>query len=634
MRWTSLVGAIALVSSLGCSPPGSSQSDGGLTEACFAPVAIPRGPLTGARYAPAVVDALASQTRAGALVDWTLGAPPGSQAHFDSPNAMIATFVPDVLGQYVATLVVSDQCGESEPAQLSILVANRPPVAQIVQPPAAHRNQAITLDSSGSVDPDGTAITYQWSVVRAPAGATATVTGSQTASATFTADTIGDYTVSLQVTDDAQATASAQATIQLRNAAPVVDAGPALAVNLPHAVTLHGSASDDDDDPIQLFWSISAAPQGSTARLSDPASATPTFQPDVEGLYRFTLTGTDATATSTPSETTVVASRHVDLLAHDVIDAEYDTALDRIVMVSSAPASLEIYDPQTANEVTVPLALRPTSVSIAPDGLTAVVGHSAYLTEVDLTQGQTIRSPVPVQADVGDVVWDGTRAYVFPSREQWVRLHTVVMATGEETTSSAQIYAGTLARLAPGGGAIYGAETNSSPASTYKYSLDGGTAQQAYESQYFYAHPMCGPLWFTEDGGMLITACGGVYRVNPSATKNTDDILYAGTLEGVGSTYYSATVRWASHSAVRNEVAMIPINTSLTDTADQKLDLLSGDYFALTSSIALPQIAVSGQGFAGHGRYVFHRSDGNARYVIVATDGGTSLPSQYGVVTY
>lgn len=71
-------------------------------------------------------------------------------------------------------------------------------------------------------------------------------------------------------------------------------------------VTLDGGGSTDPQGlPLTYAWQITYAPSGSRVELSDPASATPTFTPDVEGIYIFSLTVNDGEASSDPATTTV-----------------------------------------------------------------------------------------------------------------------------------------------------------------------------------------------------------------------------------------------------------------------------------------------------------------------------------------
>lgn len=60
--------------------------------------------------------------------------------------------------------------------------------------------------------------------------------------------------------------------------------------------------------PYAYAWSVASAPAGSTASFSDPAIASPTFTPDLEGAYTLSFAVTDATPTTVTATTTLVAA--------------------------------------------------------------------------------------------------------------------------------------------------------------------------------------------------------------------------------------------------------------------------------------------------------------------------------------
>ena len=93
-----------------------------------------------------------------------------------------------------------------------------PPTANIVAPGQADEGQEVTMDGSGSSDPDGDPLTYSWDF-----GDDTTDTGVTT---THTYADDGVYTVTLTVADDYGGEDSASTTVTVDNVAPEVDAGP------------------------------------------------------------------------------------------------------------------------------------------------------------------------------------------------------------------------------------------------------------------------------------------------------------------------------------------------------------------------------------------------------------------------
>jgi large repetitive protein len=91
-----------------------------------------------------------------------------------------------------------------------------PPTARITGPSSAQTKQAVSLDGSGSSDPDsGQTLTYAWSQDSGPAGTFSAATSSHT---TFTAPaTAGTVVVSLTVTDSTGLTAKTTQNIVVSN---------------------------------------------------------------------------------------------------------------------------------------------------------------------------------------------------------------------------------------------------------------------------------------------------------------------------------------------------------------------------------------------------------------------------------
>ena len=70
--------------------------------------------------------------------------------------------------------------------------------------------------------------------------------------------------------------------------APTVNAGPDQTIKLGTVVTLSGSSTTIDSQPNYL-WQFISVPTGSSATLTDPTTLTPSFSPDLTGLYVVSL---------------------------------------------------------------------------------------------------------------------------------------------------------------------------------------------------------------------------------------------------------------------------------------------------------------------------------------------------------
>jgi hypothetical protein len=245
---------------------------------------------------------------------WTLPTrPAGSAATLSGANTVNPTFVADVAGTYVASLVVNDGTVNSSPATVTITatapsaapVANAGPAQSVIVP------TTVVLNGSGSTAAPGQTLTYSWTLSSRPAGSTAVLTGSTTVQPTFTADVAGTYVATLVVNNGSVNSAPSTVTItgSTGNAPPVANAGPAQNVTIPATVTLDGTGSfDPNGSALGYTWTFQSRPTGSTATLNAPNTANPTFSPDLPGEYVVRLVVNDGSLNSSPATVLITAS--------------------------------------------------------------------------------------------------------------------------------------------------------------------------------------------------------------------------------------------------------------------------------------------------------------------------------------
>lgn len=91
------------------------------------------------------------------------------------------------------------------------------------------------------------------------------------------------------------------------NQPPTADAGADQTdVALGTPVQLNATGSDPEGQPVTFSWELQVPEESTTATLSDPNIANPTFTPDVAGTYTATVTVSDGQATAT--DTVVIAT--------------------------------------------------------------------------------------------------------------------------------------------------------------------------------------------------------------------------------------------------------------------------------------------------------------------------------------
>lgn len=113
----------------------------------------------------------------------------------------------------------------------------------------------------------------------------------QTRKLSVEADTNGDGVIEWQT----QQSTNSQTVL---NNPPVAIAGPDQTVTQGTLVTLNGSGSDPDGDPLSYSWTVQSWPQGPRPSLSDSNTATPSFTFDYVGTYALQLAVNDGLAAS------------------------------------------------------------------------------------------------------------------------------------------------------------------------------------------------------------------------------------------------------------------------------------------------------------------------------------------------
>lgn len=216
----------------------------------------------------------------GRIIQYSWATSDGAE---DEGSTFSHTF--EAAGNYTVTLTVIDNLGATHTTSLDI-TANEPnaaPVAVIkTDLTSGSVPLAVHLDGGDSTDSDGSIVDYQWDF------GDGTKASGKTVSHTW--DAIGEYTVTLVVTDDKGASASTTVVIYANprpNQPPVASMSltPSTGV-APLTVTFDGSASSDPDGSIASYtWDFGDGSSGEGAVTSHVYT--------VAGSYQAHLTVTD-----------------------------------------------------------------------------------------------------------------------------------------------------------------------------------------------------------------------------------------------------------------------------------------------------------------------------------------------------
>jgi hypothetical protein len=222
------------------------------------------------------------------------------QASFDAPNILSDTIL-------TFKLTVTDSSGSSDTDTTVVNVQgdNDSPIAEAGPNQNVNEGSLVILNGSNSYDPDlGDSITYKWE--QSGGSPTVTLTGANTAQASFTAPNVGSggasLTFKLTVSDSGglKDTDNGIVNVAGKNEPPIADAGSNQTVGEESLVTLDGSNSTDPEDSkgtsLSYQWKQKAGIPSVT--LSNPQSVQPTFTaPNVStggASLTFELTVTDS----------------------------------------------------------------------------------------------------------------------------------------------------------------------------------------------------------------------------------------------------------------------------------------------------------------------------------------------------
>ncbi|MDQ3580974.1 MAG: Ig-like domain-containing protein, partial [Pseudomonadota bacterium] len=322
--------------------------------------------------------------------------------------------------------VRDDDHARSRAARVRMIVerGNRPPLADAGSDTNTTTGLPVTLNGSGSSDPDGDALTFLWRFLSVPPPSTVTdasLANGNSAAPRFTPDVDGPYELAIEASDGAMsAVDSVIVTARAANVPPNANAGPDASAVAGQLVNLDGRGSTDPDNgpaPPGFHWSFTAVPPGSLLSDIDIAGASTalaSFTPDFAGDYRISLDVNDGADTGRDE---VLISAALPNVAPNA-----DAGTDRVVHLG-APATLNGVASNDPDSGPTPLSFQWTFVSLPPgSGLTDDANLSGattaapsftpdlegfYLLRLDVSDGVLVdMDQVQVKANVAPVAVD------------------------------------------------------------------------------------------------------------------------------------------------------------------------------------------------------------------------------------
>lgn len=207
---------------------------------------------------------------------------------------------------------MNDGTDDSQPDMVQVTVEqpNTAPVANAGDDQTVNVGDTVTLDGSMSSDGDGDSLSYTWSTVDFPVGASFSLLNTNTASPSFVPNIAGTYQLRLTVNDgtDTSTADDVLITAVVPNTAPVANAGVDIEVTVGETADLNaGGSSDSDGDTLSYLWTLESAPTGSAAALSSTNTLDSSLTTDLVGDYVVSLVVDDGTIDSATDTITITA---------------------------------------------------------------------------------------------------------------------------------------------------------------------------------------------------------------------------------------------------------------------------------------------------------------------------------------
>lgn len=217
---------------------------------------------------------------------WTVASrPEGGEAELEDADTDSPTLTPDSSGTWEIRLEVTDDEDDTATDSM-VLEVNAPPTADAGSDQSGELGDTFTLDGTGSHDPDGDSLSYEWTVVDEPEGSQAEPSDPTSAQTDFRPDVAGAYAIELEVDDGRGGSDTDTTTI---TAEEDEDAPPTGSLEGPDevlvgtTVTIDGSWRDPEGESLTVEVEL-VAPRGSLPDLTRDGTKF-TFLADVAGAY-------------------------------------------------------------------------------------------------------------------------------------------------------------------------------------------------------------------------------------------------------------------------------------------------------------------------------------------------------------
>ena len=280
------------------------------------------------------------------------------------------------------------------------------------------------------------------------------------------------------------------------------------------------------------------------------------------------------------------------------LDAEYSVPLNRIVMISSSPDLVQIYNPATQGSLAVNLPAAPLDLALTPNGLYAAVAHDGSVSYVNLASGALERN-YPVAGRVEALLAGVRYLYLDVTQNATAQLRPLDLVSGTVLAPVSGTYRLAGARLHPRGDAIYSSQFRPTATRIERLPLSQGLPAAATSND----QPLpetCGASWISADGESLFNGCRYVFGLSATAAA---DLSYRGSFPEL------TQIQSLWEFSGRDELAIL-------GAGEMAVRLYRKGTLRPTGRFALDSASAGGVSFPVRGRWVFS-NNASELYVIV-----------------
>ena len=429
------------------------------------------------------------------------------------------------------------------------------------------------------------------------------------------------------------------------NVRPVAETGRNIKglVNTP--ITLDGSKSHDiNETPLSYEWALLTAPPGSTATITDANLEQASIIPDKPGPYTITLTVDDGRYSDSDS-LVVYANFGYSVLGFNVVDAEYSSALNAVVMASTLPVpALKVYNTETGTIDSVTLPYTPKAVSIGPDGVTAAVGYSGgnssqstpnYVSIINLAPTPSISSTILFDEslscanDIHDLVLTGSHIYSISAvSNNYFR--SINLGSHYQTRIDRSYQNPGYIRYSPLQNSVLFVSNNSLRSNYCHFKpTDNGEDFSLLKNISIYIESR--KFWINDDGSQFINSFGQVYSISDDPAQ---DMEHLGTIGNPADNvkYVACDILpdGETIAAIKQPDSFYPA-TKNDDTKVLIFDALS---YEEKHALELPTFTDASADHLGHACFLVHDPTYSRSIIIVKSDATYGSIEEFAIVIY